>query len=97
MIEHTVTVAQHAYFMHTFLSIMLFFVRTMDDVDLFTGGISERPLAGSMVGPTFACILSRQFKNLKFGDRFWYESPDRTVGFTDSKTLFVLYVSENDF
>ncbi|RUS84196.1 hypothetical protein EGW08_008036 [Elysia chlorotica] len=58
---------------------------TIDDVDLFTGGISERPLAGAMVGPTFACILSRQFKNLKFGDRFWYESSDRTIGFTDNQ------------
>ncbi|GFO37825.1 chorion peroxidase [Plakobranchus ocellatus] len=58
---------------------------SMDDVDLFTGGISERPLAGAMVGPTFACILSRQFRNLKFGDRFWYESTDRNVGFSDDQ------------
>lgn len=47
-----------------------------DDIDLFAGGISEIQASGSIVGPLFQCILSRQFKNLRDGDRFYYENKD---------------------
>nr|CAD7255796.1 unnamed protein product [Timema shepardi] len=44
------------------------------DVDLWSGGVSERPLPGSMVGPTFACVIATQFSYSRRGDRFWYEN-----------------------
>ncbi|KAK3094643.1 hypothetical protein FSP39_004362 [Pinctada imbricata] len=47
---------------------------SVDDIDLFTGGVSEINLPGAKVGPTFACLVGIQFKALKYGDRFFYES-----------------------
>lgn len=45
-----------------------------DDIDLWSGGVSERPQPGSMIGPTFGCLIGITFKDLRFGDRFWYEN-----------------------
>ncbi|PSN42663.1 hypothetical protein C0J52_13041 [Blattella germanica] len=57
--------------------------RDLDDIDLFPGGMAERPVSGGLVGPTFACILAQQFSNVRKGDRFWYENG----GFESSFTL----------
>ncbi|XP_030762974.1 peroxidasin homolog isoform X2 [Sitophilus oryzae] len=54
----------------------------VDDVDLFTGGLAERPLKGAVTGPTFACIIAQQFSVLRKGDRFWYENGDMESSFT---------------
>lgn len=59
----------------------------VEDIDLFAGGVLEQILPGATVGPTFACILGRQFRNSKVGDRFWYETSDKVTGFTLRKNL----------
>ncbi|XP_045177442.2 peroxidasin homolog pxn-2-like [Mercenaria mercenaria] len=54
--------------------------RSPMDIDLFTGGLSEKPVVEGSFGPTFECILGEQFRRLKFGDRYWYQNKD--AGFT---------------
>ena len=53
----------------------------VEDIDLFTGGIAEPSERGGLVGPTFGCIIASQFEKLRKCDRFWYESPDKSIGF----------------
>ncbi|XP_053698742.1 uncharacterized protein LOC128745689 [Sabethes cyaneus] len=59
--------------------------RNLDDIDLFVGGLAERPVVGGIVGPTFSCIIAQQFSNLRKGDRFWYENPGFESSFTPAQ------------
>ena len=51
------------------------------DIDFFVGGISENPDKGSVLGPTFTKLIMKQFRELREGDRFWYERKHE-LGFT---------------
>ncbi|XP_053780623.1 thyroid peroxidase isoform X1 [Desmodus rotundus] len=44
-----------------------------DNVDVWLGGLVEDALPGARTGPLFACIIGRQMKALRDGDRFWWE------------------------
>ncbi|KAF0287084.1 Chorion peroxidase [Amphibalanus amphitrite] len=46
--------------------------RSVEDVDLFVGGVAEEPAGGALVGPTFQCLLAEQFTRLKYADRHFY-------------------------
>ena len=59
----------------------LTFVRlynTFGDVDYtepWVGGLAEERLENSLLGLTFACIFGLTFKNVRDGDRFYFEHP----------------------
>lgn len=42
---------------------------TPHNIDVWVGAISEPALPGGRVGPLLACLLSRQFRALRDGDR----------------------------
>uniref|UniRef100_A0A8C6F5W0 Thyroid peroxidase n=1 Tax=Monodon monoceros TaxID=40151 RepID=A0A8C6F5W0_MONMO len=44
------------------------------NVDVWLGGLAERVLPGARTGPLFACIIGKQMRNLRDGDRFWWEN-----------------------
>ena len=58
------------------------FRTVVDDVDLYIAGLAETPVPGGLLGPTFTCILSRQFRDIKNGDRLWHENGGRNRVFT---------------
>ncbi|TDI92044.1 MAG: peroxiredoxin [Candidatus Dadabacteria bacterium] len=45
----------------------------VDDIDIWTGGLSEDLVPGSHLGEVFHLIIKIQFEFLRDGDRFWYE------------------------
>ncbi|XP_023222058.1 chorion peroxidase-like isoform X1 [Centruroides sculpturatus] len=54
----------------------------IEDVDLFVGLLCEEHLKESLVGPTAAHLIAKQFFELKFGDRYFYTHRDETGSFT---------------
>ena len=66
--------------------IMIITIRNVSDVDLFVGGLFEKPLPGALLGPTFACIVREQVFSItitititqmtrtRAADRFFYSN-----------------------
>lgn len=46
---------------------------SVNNIDLWVGGLAEDHAPGSSVGPTIRAILSDQFERLRDGDRLWFE------------------------
>lgn len=62
---------------------------TVDDMDLWVGGLAEDHVPGALVGKTFFVILKDQFERLRDGDRFWYQAylPRSLVQMVEHATL----------
>ena len=48
---------------------------SLDTVDLWIGGLAEKRLVGSVLGPTFSCLFGIAFGNIRDGDGFFYKRP----------------------
>ena len=46
----------------------------VNNVELWIGGLAEDHTQGAMVGQTFGVIIAKQFRDLRDGDRFWYQN-----------------------
>ncbi|CAG7729964.1 unnamed protein product [Allacma fusca] len=58
---------------------------SVDDIDLFIGGIFETPLEGALVGPTFVCIIGDQFVRAQKADRFFYSNGGEPHSFNSAQ------------
>lgn len=48
---------------------------TPDNIDIWVGGIAEPLVERGRVGSLLACLLGKQFQQIRDGDRFWWENP----------------------
>ncbi|MFM8890717.1 MAG: peroxidase family protein, partial [Planctomycetia bacterium] len=62
---------------------------SVDRIDLWVGGLAEKHLPGSSLGPTFTRILVDQFSRLRDGDRYWYQAalPPESLRMVRATTL----------
>jgi len=47
---------------------------TVDNIDLFAGGLAEDPIAGAQLGELFQTIIVDQFVRIRDGDSYWHEN-----------------------
>ncbi|XP_048829891.1 thyroid peroxidase isoform X2 [Brienomyrus brachyistius] len=52
------------------------------NIDVWLAGLVEDLLPGARTGPLFACLIGKQLKMLREGDRFWWENEGM---FTDAQ------------
>ena len=72
---------------------------SVDAIDLWTGGLAEDHVAGSVIGPTFGKIIGDQFTALRDGDQYYFENQgfDRqTLNEIKGTTLSDLILRDTD-
>ncbi|XP_046638989.1 peroxidase-like [Daphnia pulicaria] len=66
---------------------------SVDDIDLYIGGVSEDKAEGALIGPTFQCIVADQFLRLKRGDRYFYDLGGQPGSFTEEQLYEIRHIS----
>ncbi len=72
---------------------------SVDDIDLFMGGLAENIMPGLGLGETFTRIIAKQFESLRDGDRFWWQNQSfdsQTAAMIGSSTLSQLIMRNTD-
>ncbi len=58
---------------------------SVNDIDLYVGGLAELSTLGDgILGPTLTCLIAENFKQLKYGDRYFYENGANPNPFSSS-------------
>jgi len=71
----------------------------VDAIDLWTGGLAEDHVAGSVIGPTFGRIIGDQFTALRDGDQYYFENQgfdEQTLNVIKATTLSDLILRDTD-
>ncbi|XP_045692061.1 LOW QUALITY PROTEIN: lactoperoxidase [Phyllostomus hastatus] len=45
------------------------------NIDIWIGAVAELPVERGQVGSLLACLMGKQFQQVRDGDRFWWENP----------------------
>ncbi|KAJ6655701.1 hypothetical protein lerEdw1_004754 [Lerista edwardsae] len=48
---------------------------TPDNIDIWIGGMAEPFIPYGRVGPLLSCLIGKQMREIRDGDRFWWEEP----------------------
>ncbi|PZD74999.1 Leukotoxin [Acaryochloris thomasi RCC1774] len=71
---------------------------SVDDVDLWIGGLGEQHVNGGVLGETFNTIVADQFTRLRDGDRFFYANDLESLEWLDADiadTTFADIIRDN--
>lgn len=60
---------------------------SVEDIDYYVGGLCEtfNILGNPLVGPTFGCVIARQWDNFAGGDIYYYSNPNSPYPFTQAQ------------
>jgi Animal haem peroxidase len=72
---------------------------SIDNVDLFIGGLAEAHVNNGRLGQTFQAIIGKQFQSLRTGDRYWWQNENwdpHTASMISSTTLATILKRDTD-
>ncbi len=69
---------------------------SVDDIDVFVGGLAEDPVTGALVGQLFHSVLADQFARLRDGDSFWFENRFAGEALDEIKAITLSDVIQNN-